>query len=489
MSPKDTRSVSRAELETLLEPLLLNRLGRENRTFRLRSFTPVITANRLDLATKLAFLESLDDPGTSFAARLYDRHIAAFSLGLAEPGDPTKRGSDVFRETFMALLRDMRQNGFDPQRSLIPLASDGTILNGAHRVACAIHLGIPLLGVETGLEPFCYDGAYFHRRGMLDEDLDAMTLAHVTRARDAAIVMFWPAARQNLDAALELLGPLVCKREIKLSMQGAHNFLSEIHAGESRIGPAEEGFPGLIAKREQCFRSERPLRVMVVHLEPARDRQAILAELRSKHQLTEDAVYLTRSQEEAIRVSRLLFNRQSLHFLNHAAPCRDPELARHVDSFRAAVTHQGGDAEQTVMGRETVLGLYGLRKADAVDYLSAAKLELPSPFRRDVLPETAPEFGDICNDPRWHFHFRDQRFLALPLLARIMEGAGNARDTADMALIRPLLQPLEPSRWDRRRARLRLARARAKHGVIVLLDLLGIKHIARRAHRALWPRG
>ena len=489
MTQDGPQFIDRAALEDRLEPLLLRRLGPTARQFRLRSFVPRITSNRLDLATKIAFLDSLKGPVATFPRQLYDRHIAAFSLGeMAEPGDPSKQGPEAFRAAFVRLHDSMAGKGFDPNLSLIPLARDGTILNGAHRVACALHLGIPLIGVETGLDPFLYDGNYFHGRGMLGEDLDAMALAHVAKAPDTALALFWPAAPKQLDKAEALLGQAVYLRQVRLSMRGAHNLLSEVYTGEPWIGPAEKGFPGIATKLERAFSSERPLRVMVLHMPGSIDRVALEAQVRGLWRLAEHSVHITDTWDEAIRISRLLFNRQSLHFLDHAAPYRFPELARDVEKFRARVTQEGGDPTQTVLGPEMVMGAYGLRQPHTVDVLSGDPVPLSGPHDRRASPQTAPALGDILSDPELHFHFWNQRFLSLPVVARAKAQSDMAQDKADMAQITPLLHPLQQSPWLRRIARLRRIRARLKHAIIGLLDLLGVKDIVRRLYRTIRPR-
>lgn len=490
MNPETEALVDRAALEGRLEPFLLRRLDPGTARFRLRGFRPALTPNRLDLATKVALLESLAGPEASFPARLYDAHVAAFSLGdMTEPGDPSKRGPAAFRAAFMELRDRLARGGFDPARSLIPLASDGTILNGAHRVACALHLGLPLVGVETGLEPVRYDGAYFHDRGMAEDDLDAMALAHVLRAPDAALAFLWPAAPARTAEAEAILAPVIHRRAVRLTPRGAHNLMSQVYAGEPWLGPAAEDFPGILGKLAPCFSSDRPLRVLVLDLPPGVDRAGLKDRVRRLWSLGKHSIHMTDTRAEAIRLARLLLSPQGRHFLDHARPNRFPEVAARVAQFRAEIRRHGGDPEATALDTGMVLGAYGLRAPGDVDFRSADPLDLPEPFERHAGPGQTPPLGDVLTDPALHFHYWDQRFVALPVVAQAKMRRMADRDPEDLALIAPLLTGQERRGWADRMVRLRLARARLRRGAIGLLARLGLRDGARRLYRRIRPRG
>ena len=68
--------------------------------------------------------------------------FAAFSEGTyTEPGDENKTSLDKFFSVFDELIDDYKENGFDSNKSLIPIGRNNIILDGAHRTACAIYYG------------------------------------------------------------------------------------------------------------------------------------------------------------------------------------------------------------------------------------------------------------------------------------------------------------------------------------------------------------
>lgn len=474
MATQSEPFADRDSLADRLEPFLLRRLDAQVSGFRLRSFRPCLTPNRLDLATKVAFLDSMAGLPATFPSRLYDAHIAAFSLGdMTEPGDPAKQGLETFRTAFLTLRDRLARDGFDPQASLVSLANDGSILNGAHRVACALHLGLSLVGVETGLEPVRYDGEYFRDRGMLDEDLDAMVLAHVERAPDSAIALLWPAAPLQTAGAEALLGPIVHKRALHLNLRARHNLLSQVYPGEPWLGPAAKDFPGLASKLAPCFSSNRPLRVLLLDLPAGTDRVELKARVRALWNLGKHSIHITDTWPEAVRLARLLFNQQSLHFLEHAAPNRFPDVAARVKLFRTEMAGHGADPDLSALDTGMVLGAYGLRMPGDVDFRSVTQVTLPPPFERHESAQDAPKLGDILTDPALHFHFWDQRFVALHVVAETKLQRMAGRDHEDLARMSALLRGQKSGSFAGQFARLRLVRAKLRFKMIKLLETAG----------------
>lgn len=208
--------IRRDDLHGKIDRFLIARLPPHLKQFRIMLIHPQLTAGRLDLAFKLHYLDPIKSDQVEFAIQLYDAHIHAFSLGtMKEPGNPNKSCALHFRTEFDRIHDDMRQNGFDETLSLIPLARDGSILNGAHRIASAIHLGLPVMAVETGLARVCYDYHFFQRRGIADWQLEAAVLKYIEYAPLARIAIIAGRGRKA-RARIRALGPVVYQKPLPL---------------------------------------------------------------------------------------------------------------------------------------------------------------------------------------------------------------------------------------------------------------------------------
>ncbi|UWQ23192.1 hypothetical protein [Jannaschia sp. W003] len=478
---------SRADLEGRVDDFLLRRMGAG--PFRLRRLVPVPGANRFDLGFKLAWLDARARGGAAWADGLYERHLAAFSLGdMREPGSD-KHGIARFRGDFEALARDIAAGGFDPERSLVPLAADGTLLNGGHRAACAIAAGREVAAVETGLEPMRFDHRFFADRGMAEADLDAAAIRMIEAMPHAAVALLWPAARGRDGEAARILGPLVYRRAVPLSPEGGHVLLSRVYRGEPWLGAPEADFPGIRRKRDACFAGSDTLRVLVFDAPPDRDRVALKAEVRALYGIDKSSIHITDTHAEAVEIAHLLLNPSARHFLEHGAPMRFERTRAHLGAVGAWMAGHRMAPDAFAVDTGMVLGLYGLRAPDDVDVVSPAPLP-PGPVERHEDAHRGAPPAEVLSDPALHFRFAGITFASLAAVAALKRRRLAGRDREDLLRIEPLLaataggaRPAPPAslRW-------RFAMLRVRRAAIRGLMAVGLGPPLRRAWRRLRPR-
>ena len=71
--------------------------------------------------------------------------------------DKKKNNINKYVKSFQDTYEDMKQNGFDNRKSIIPLSKNGSIANGSHRVASAIYLNGKVDCVNIKTEDHIYD--------------------------------------------------------------------------------------------------------------------------------------------------------------------------------------------------------------------------------------------------------------------------------------------------------------------------------------------
>lgn len=104
----------------------------------------------MDLAVKHRFFKSLSGGDDPEAEEIYRLHIQARSGKRMEAGlatDQWKTETDDYVSSATGLLQSMSSSGFN-DACAVPIDPDGELLGGAHRVACALSLGIPHIAVE-----------------------------------------------------------------------------------------------------------------------------------------------------------------------------------------------------------------------------------------------------------------------------------------------------------------------------------------------------
>jgi hypothetical protein len=432
-------SVAWNELGGRIDDFLLRQLDKTTVDFPLDTFVPEPTWNRFDLGFKLLYLDALRGHSSAFADRIYAAHITAFSLGdMVEPGIGDKVGLDRFKSDFTAILEGLDLRGFDANQSLVPLARDGSLLNAGHRAACAIALRKPLIGVKTGLEPKLFDYRFFAGRGMTDDDLDAGAIRLIEAMPNVAVALIWPAAKGRDREVDDLLGPLVYRKSVSLSLRGGHNLLARVYRDEPWLGDPAKDYPGIRRKLIECFNGSDDLRVVIFDAPPDRDRTALKDKVRDIYGIAKSSIHMTDTHHEAIEVSRLLLNRNARHFMDHGKPMTFLQTRRNLDLIHDYLVQNDLSPRSVAVDTGMIMGLYGLRPPSDVDVV-ATDLLPPGPIEQHISPLRSKTPADILQDPALHFSWAGLTFVSLREVADLKAKRLAGRDREDLLLIAPLL--------------------------------------------------
>lgn len=316
---------------------------------------PSLTFNRLDVAFKLLYLSD-----HSIFHDMYFDHIKALSFGsFKEPGSTTKRTFDNFLEEFEDILKEMSSKGFQKSISTIPVATDGSILNGSHRTACAIHLNIPVVHVQTGKPPANYNHEFFRTRGVNIDYIDAAATKFVEMASNCHVAIVWPTAIGRDDELGRIFKRVVDRKEVLLNRNGAHNLLAQVYKDESWLGLATENYPGTTQKLNDCFRTTEPLRAFIFQADSIDDVNRIKSQVRDLFKKGKSSIHITDTWEEALRVTRALFNRHAVHFMNQSKPNKFGSTRVKLEQFRAFIRNNGGDPSNYVIDGGLIMAIYG----------------------------------------------------------------------------------------------------------------------------------
>ena len=138
----------------------------------------LVTPRRWDLAVKARYFRHLLHGGDPDAERVYLWHIEARSghrMRTHYATDRWKLCLEDYLESAQELLRAMKLGGFDPSRP-VPVDPDMELLDGSHRTACALVLGLDVMvrHEERHVWAPAWGEAWFIEKGMKEEDLERL---------------------------------------------------------------------------------------------------------------------------------------------------------------------------------------------------------------------------------------------------------------------------------------------------------------------------
>ena len=409
---------------------------------------------RFDLVFKYLYVRN---GGKGFAREAYLESIRRFNgfeeFDLAD--NLVKSGESDFVNAFDALVESVRENGFLPEKGVIPVDESGNVCNGAHRLSVCAALGIEDIPVSRESGPMLmFDWKFFADAGLGQVYRDYGALEYVKLNHAAHIVNLHSVADPALDDKVrEILGRygfIYYEKSVKLSFSGCVN-LKKISYGSfwergSWIGSARDGFSGAQEHARESMQGGNPLRVFVFVCDRHEDVVSAKAEIRALYGLGNTTVHINDTHEEAVWLAEAYFNENSLKMLNlRSFRFEDARFDALVDALKSKAAECGVPVDSLCGAGSSPLDVVGARKSDDLDYLCTAdSFDLHEEDischdgQLDFYPRTK---ADIIGDPRLHFYYRGMKFISLEVL-RDMKRKRNEqpKDVRDVETIEAILR-------------------------------------------------
>ncbi|BAS67692.1 hypothetical protein [Bathymodiolus septemdierum thioautotrophic gill symbiont] len=469
-----------------------------NEEYKIKNIPAIrlLTWNRFDLAFKLLYLEMLDCD-LVFSRKIYAEHIRALSLGkFTEPGNDSKNSIGKFIDEFDAIFKSIKNSGFDAGKTVIPLSHNNTIANGAHRVASVIFLNKSIDCVQINTNNHRYDYRFFYDRNMSNEVLDIGATKFIEYADNVFIAFIWPTAQKHDQEIESVIPNIVYRKEIKLNPNGAHNLLSQIYYGEEWVGNVENDFKGVKAKLLECFKTFEPIRVVAFQAEDLNEVVKIKDKVRDIFNVGKHSIHITDTKEEAIRVARLVFNDNSIHFLNHAKPNKYLSTYEKINQFKKFLKNNSLDASNVLLDSSFILSLYGLREANDIDFFVEGEVQYNDNeinTHDEELKHHRESKIEMIRNPKFYFYFDDLKFISFSQLYTMKKNRAEEKDINDCNMMKALIEGNKlkenlirfKQKLYYKKIQIRNIRNICSSGIMTSLKFVGLFNVVRKFYRLI----
>lgn len=487
-----SKYIKKNDLLPLVESHFHEYLSNSEYELQFKPAIELLTWNRLDLAFKLLYLDHKSNCIT-FAEEIYNEHIEALTLGsYKEPGNSEKNSAKRFLDEFERTYQAISTTGFDHEQSLIPLTSSGAIANGAHRVASAIkaNKAVACVNIETGIHQ--YDYKFFYGRNVSTSSIEAAVSKFIEKAPNVYIALVWPSAVGRDDELIRFIPNVIYRKDVKLTRTGGKNLLVKVYHSETWLGNHENKFKGVQGKLVECFKTSNPMRVIAFQAESYDEVLSIKEKIREVFQIDKHSVHITDTDSDALRVSRLLFNENSVHFLNYADPYKYSHNHLEIEKIHRFFENSGLGPGDILIDGSLLLSLYGIRKNQDIDYLTMGDVNEKSPSMPGINNhnEDAHYHGRDTNtlivNPHFHFYYEGIKFISFPQLYRMKKDRGENKDIIDAEMMEAFL---DNSTWRGRLLALlqslEYSKIKVKIKLITILKWLKLDGPVRNVYRKL----
>lgn len=275
-----------------------------------------LSPNRFDVGFKLAFIDFLE-VDLAVARDVYLSHIAALTLGeFKEPGSQTKDTPKSFIDEFLDILKSFDLRAFDPTETVIPVAANGVIANGAHRLAAAVYFDKEISTTQIQCGEHKYDFEFFRRRGVEDEFIDLAALSLLRHLPSPRVAIVWPSAGLNKNDVRSHFDQYHYVKKLTLNHRGSHGLVCLAYRFEEWLGTPENNFGGGFEKQNKCF-SKNGDCIAVLFDEPCDKKvRAKKEQIRAQCKVGKHSIHITDTREEAMLLGSHLFFGEAENFLN-----------------------------------------------------------------------------------------------------------------------------------------------------------------------------
>ena len=420
----------------------------------------LVTWNRFDLMAKWLYVDSKEKKLDSrWAKRIYEDNIRAFSAGtFKEPGNASKDRFEAYLSTFDGLIGEIKKNGLSSDISLIPVDKNGEILDGAHRVSIAAYYNIqtPILRLLNKNATYMYDYKYFRRFLMSETSMSYMAIQYAHLKPNCYMACFWPVADKSIlyqaEVILKEVGPIVYERDVYLSYRGLRNFMIQIYGHQEWTGSVEDRYLGVNFKVDLCFKDKTPTKTYVFEADSFDKVVQAKERIRSLFGIENHSLHISDNKAETDMMVDLLYNPNSLFFLNCADPYTYTSLWKKLNRFKSNIIQNGLDINRFIIDSSAVLEACGLREARDIDFLTD--------YRDDEITESqqfwksSEEFEkhdsqleyysvgvrDMLYIPENYFCYNGFKFLSMEHLIEMKKKRHEKKDVDDIKLGRKYLK-------------------------------------------------
>jgi len=399
----------------------------------------LLTPERFDLLAKYIYIQFKDlNIQSSFGEEIYLAHINAFN-GFIEDDESHKIGKVAFLESFDNLIDSVKKDGIN-QDTIIPL-SNNILLDGAHRTATAIYFNKSIQTVDLDISTPNFNYSFFKGRGLSEVYLDFMATKYIELKENIYTIILWPSSgggkEKELKEILKEYGKVVYRKEVKLKNNAPVHLVKQAYKTENWLGSAKDGFIGAQNKANWCFEKDGVVRVIL--FESDKNMIEMKDEIREIYQIKKHAIHINDTKEEALELAGLLFNKNSIHWMNHT---QLKNMPKYNELFKEYTSIMIDKHSYLLVG--AVLSAYGIKDANDLDFICKDKNIIN--FKNDLIEEEISKMkyinvssDELIFNPKNYFKINNIKILSLHKINEIKISRKKGSDVEDSLLIKKLL--------------------------------------------------
>jgi wbfN protein len=406
---------------------------------------------RFDYLIKYLFLKFSE---SDWHRQLYINHIKYFN-NFQEINFPSRNTGEDFIKDFEMLSSTYSYNS----PYLIPVDINGCAYDGAHRLAISAHNNghIRTMQLEKNTPDISFEFNYkfFLKKGMPLEYMDYVAYQCAKLCSETYLLVLFPSCQEQWSTFEDIIessqNEVYYSKSIYLNDIGKNRFIESLYEGEPWLRETNNDTDsGLTWKTKQCFAVDTINCAKVYLIKSTHKNLIHLKEhLRVLAGIGNHSVHTTDTREDTIRIASLVFNANSLEFINSAKRDKflkfDELFQKFQNVFKDNLLEL--DSDDFCIDGSALMSVCGLRDCNDLDYLAIPGKEniVKSIKGIDchnsyIISQQYKVFSkinitDIITSPLNHFYYKGYKFMIPFLLSKQKEERNEPKDIVDCDLL------------------------------------------------------
>jgi hypothetical protein len=400
---------------------------------------------RFDLIVKYLYVKYINNNyNTDYFINLYKNHIFLFNNANEE----NKKSINDFIISFNMLIDSIKNNGFNNNYK-IPI-NNNLITNGAHRLSVCYYFDIvPTYQITKPINQK-YDYSFFKLRNNDKKLIEPIFMENcileaIKINKDLKCLLFFPNFYKNEINFLKCLkiikekSIILFEKKINLTKKGLSNLIKEIYRGEEWIGGL---FPDGInpgGKFNYVVDSTKEIQRLYLIVLFNNNIINLKKEIRNIYK-NHHCVHTTDYFRDTFRTASALINENSIFFLDK---CNLSYLSNNNKSLLKEyfnIINNKDNFDEYCLTSSIILELFGLRKANDIDYLSINNDTICNNNQISCHKDIWLKYYNYTKDeiifnPKYHFYFNGVKLSSIEIIKKMKENRNEIKDINDIRLL------------------------------------------------------
>lgn len=406
----------------------------------------LVTANRIDLIAKIKYIEAIDKGyNTNFFEDLYRETIAAFSDDTyKEPGNKEKNSFKKYIKVFNELINEIKINGFDIDKSIIPVGKNNTIMDGAHRVSIAAYFDLEIPIVRFDQVEIKYDADFFKMKQMNLEYINYLIFEFCKLKNNIYAVCLWQKCSfddvSNSIKKIKENFNVVYNYKINLNYNGLKNLMIQIYNKHDWVGSYKNHHKGVLTKVDNCYSENKEINIILVEANNIDDILKLKNNIREKVNIGNHSIHSTDNIEETLQLLSLTINENSVYGLNNYDPDKYYQFNIMFEKLKETIKKNNIPIDDLVVDSSSIMALFGIRENEDIDIIISEKYidlfdEIGLDNHNNQISFYNNSIDDLLYNPSNYFIYNEIKFLTLDNLLIMKKNRNEQKDKEDVILI------------------------------------------------------